>query len=391
MAAVTSRVCAYTACEAEFLPIGDSMFLAKLSMILTSILMSGILAASIKGGAANLTLAMSSADVATTLTNTAAPVGGTRGPTTGRANAAEPARAQRSTGIIVQVVDRDNDPYSGIYLRRGRSMNEVDRINSNYVPYGTSVELICGAWGEAVGPNANRRWHNVRVANGANTNRVGWLPDRYLTTSNYANQPTPGEPECGSSQPPAPPAVPRVWAGSPIDGCYDCGDPADGPGTHHFMRNSDNPEHDLAFDIGAPAGRDVLVYFAPEQNHGDVYARVDRVGATCGSVARGGGSVTVGVYTVNGNARIASITYAHINPSVRVGDRPSRWGGKVGTIAGGLRPDAACWTGPHVHLEMWAASNYACWHPYAHNASIRKSNYIGHLTGNSKTGIRQRC
>ncbi len=110
--------------------------------------------------------------------------------------------AQAGTGLFYTVVDSDNDPYSGIYLRDGTSMSNVRRIASRYMLYGTQIELICGAWGEAVGPYANRRWHNVRVANGATTNQVGWVADRYTNTPNKANQYTPGEPECGAPPPP---------------------------------------------------------------------------------------------------------------------------------------------------------------------------------------------
>ena len=95
-----------------------------------------------------------------------------------------------------QVVDSDNDPYSGIYLRWGTAMEYVDRIPSNYMYYGTTVELICGTWGQAVGPYANRRWHLVTPLSGPAAGQYGWIADRYLNTPNRANEPTPGEPEC---------------------------------------------------------------------------------------------------------------------------------------------------------------------------------------------------
>lgn len=135
---------------------------------------------------------------------------------------ASPASA--GTGLYYTVVDADNDPYSGIYLRDGTSMGNVRRIPERYMLYGTRVELNCGAWGEAVGPYANRRWHNVRVATGATTNQVGWIADRYLNTPNKANQPTPGEPECGAPPPPtyngsvyySPPSPNDLWSPATI-------------------------------------------------------------------------------------------------------------------------------------------------------------------------------
>jgi len=121
----------------------------------------------------------------------------------GGAVAATPAYA--GTGLYYQAVDADNDPYSGIYLRDGTSMSNVRRITSRYMYYGNTFELICGTWGEAVGPNANRRWHSVYVINGPATGQTGWIADRYTNTPNLANQYTPGEPECGA--PPPPPAA----------------------------------------------------------------------------------------------------------------------------------------------------------------------------------------
>lgn len=81
--------------------------------------------------------------------------------------------ATAGTGLYYQAVDSDNDPYSGIYLRNGTSMSNVDRVYSRYLYYGNTVELICGAWGEAVGPYANRRWHYVYATNGPGGGTAG--------------------------------------------------------------------------------------------------------------------------------------------------------------------------------------------------------------------------
>lgn len=120
--------------------------------------------------------------------------------------AAVQGTASAGTGLYYTVVDADNDPYSGLYLRDGTSMGNVRQIYQRYMLYGARVELNCGTWGESVGPRANRRWHHVRVASGHNVGEQGWVADRYLNTPNIANQPTPGEPECGSAPPPPPPA-----------------------------------------------------------------------------------------------------------------------------------------------------------------------------------------
>ncbi|MDG9674093.1 hypothetical protein [Micromonospora sp. DH14] len=110
--------------------------------------------------------------------------------------------ALAGTGLYYQAVDADNDPYSGIYLRNGTSMGNVDRVYHRYLYYGNTVELICGAWGEAVGPYNNRRWHYVHATNGPAAGQQGWIADRYLNTPNKANEYTPGEPECGAPPPP---------------------------------------------------------------------------------------------------------------------------------------------------------------------------------------------
>lgn len=116
--------------------------------------------------------------------------------TAGALVVATPASA--GTNLYYQSVDSDNDPYSGIYLRNGTSMGNVDRVWHRYMYYGNRFELICGAWGESVGPRANRRWHQVYVMEGPAVGQTGWIADRYTSTPNAANQPTPGEPECGA-------------------------------------------------------------------------------------------------------------------------------------------------------------------------------------------------
>jgi cell wall-associated NlpC family hydrolase len=129
-------------------------------------------------------------------------------------------------GPIYQAVDADNDPYSGIYLRNGTSMTNVTRDAAHYILYGTSLDLQCGTWGEAVGPYANRRWHWVRVVNGSIAGAYGWIADRYVNTPNAANQLTPGEAECGSTPAPPPPPPPGTYLNTttPVRMCTNLGD-----------------------------------------------------------------------------------------------------------------------------------------------------------------------
>ncbi|MER6752912.1 hypothetical protein ABT235_01845 [Micromonospora echinofusca] len=125
--------------------------------------------------------------------------------------------ASAGTGLFYQVVDADNDPYAGIYLRNSTRMDDVNRVWYRYMLYGTTIELMCGTWGEAVGPYANRRWHQVYVPGGDARGQTGWVADRYLNTPNRANEPTPHEPECGAPPPPPPPPAPVGLYAHPKD------------------------------------------------------------------------------------------------------------------------------------------------------------------------------
>jgi hypothetical protein len=111
--------------------------------------------------------------------------------------------ANAGTGLRYQVIDADNAHDGGVFYRNSPSWNDTARINGVGGYYGETVELVCGAWGDAVGPYANRRWHLVDNLSRPAAGR-GWLPDRYLNTPNNANQATPGEPECGAAPAPTP-------------------------------------------------------------------------------------------------------------------------------------------------------------------------------------------
>jgi len=295
--------------------------------------------------------------------------------TAGLAITVSPAAA----GPTYQVIDADNDPYAGIYLRQGTSMGNVTRTAEWYITYGTSVELLCGTWGEAVGPRANRRWHQVRVLAGSNTGRVGWVADRFMNTPNASNQPTPGEAECGAtttttpSQPSSGSAGLEVWCGSPVDGNYP-------------TWSGSYPQHhgqpyggDVEFDIPAGANQSAQIFCAPQDGRSAVTAKVESVRPACRSrvIADGGHYVQVGLY--NGTARIGFIGISHVNPSVSVGQEISRWGGTIGTI-GSYRRNS-CWDGTHAHVALYSTTTFACANTtYASGQRISKSNFIGFLS-----------
>ena len=93
------------------------------------------------------------------------------------------------------LVDADRANDGGVFLRNSPRWADTSRTPGFGLYYGESGELICGTWGDAVGPYSNRRWHKVRDL--SRSVGIGWLPDRYFDTPNNANQPTPGERECG--------------------------------------------------------------------------------------------------------------------------------------------------------------------------------------------------
>lgn len=110
--------------------------------------------------------------------------------------------AAQATGMVWQVTNYDNDGTHGVYLRRSPNLSDVSKVSSNYLLYGTNVQLLCWQWGTAVGSYANRVWHDVKVLSGANTGHTGWLSDHWVNDPASANHPLAGEPQCGSA--PAP-------------------------------------------------------------------------------------------------------------------------------------------------------------------------------------------
>jgi hypothetical protein len=124
-----------------------------------------------------------------------------------------PAFAQ--TGLQYQVIDADGADDGGVYYRNSPRWDDTARITGVGGFYGETVELICYAWGESVGPFENRVWHFVTNVSRPSAGQ-GWLPDRYLNTPVLANELVPGEPECGASQPPPTPPPPSLPGGGSL-------------------------------------------------------------------------------------------------------------------------------------------------------------------------------
>jgi hypothetical protein len=176
----------------------------------------------------------------------------------------------------------------------------------------------------------------------------------------------------------------EVWVGSPVNGTW-----TSDAYTHHYLA-LDPDVGDWAGDIGTGAGQQVFVYVAPQTSGYTVTTRVDYIGPGCGGGANGASFVNVGIY-VNGS-RIGSVSYAHINPSVHVGQWISRWGSVVGLVAGNLPYNVNCWTGSHVHMQSYNVHNYSCFNGGYHiGSALSRTNFVSFVGGRRVSGPRQAC
>ncbi|MGL5825828.1 MAG: cutinase family protein [Nocardioides sp.] len=206
--------------------------------------------------------------------------------------------------------------------------------------------------------------------------------------------------------PPAPAPVttdPAIWVGSPTDGTWGCCAEPDKPDTsttpggvdaHHLLSKAD-PKNDWSVDL--PSRGDVTFVASTGDPSLDsrLTAAVTQIdGATCISTGGGGGFVTVGIYfdgVLKGRA-----TYAHLalNPALAVGT-PVPLGSSLGTVGTEeqIASDERCWTGPHVHFEVRAETEYACWAgPRFPAVGISRSQVLGYISGAPTTpGESYRC
>jgi len=97
-----------------------------------------------------------------------------------------------AAALNYQVTNYDNDGTTGVYLRNSSNINNVNRASGRFVSYGTTVTLLCGTSGSAVGPHANTAWDYVRVSDG----RTGWISEHWLNTPVGPNQHVSGERSC---------------------------------------------------------------------------------------------------------------------------------------------------------------------------------------------------
>ncbi|GAA3181202.1 hypothetical protein GCM10010531_39290 [Blastococcus jejuensis] len=287
----------------------------------------------------------------------------------GVGGATTPAEA----ALTVRVINTDGQ---GVASRPGPHLSPT---NGYGAPANATVVAQCWTWGDAVGPYVNRLWWLVSYAG-----RQFYVADRYLSTPNVANQPPAGQPQCGGSPPASSGTAPLVWLGSPVDGRWST---YEGAATHHRLGNA-SPTNDWAVDLEVGAGAPVYLYAAPQVSGVVITARVDQVGPSCYG-GGGGRFVTVGLYA--GSTRIGSATYAHINPTVSLGQTLNRWGSRVGTV-GSYAYQPGCWEGAHVHFEMYSNRNYACFNKgFRLGQAVYRTNFLGFTGGNVASGVQRPC
>lgn len=127
-------------------------------------------------------------------------------PCAGGSPAPAPAPAPAAGGLVFSIVNADG----GVYYRRGPHWSEAIATPGVGVYNGDQVELICGAYGDAVGPYANTAWSKVRNLSRPGIGE-GWVNEHFINDGAAANTFVAAETLCGttssggsSSSPPKP-------------------------------------------------------------------------------------------------------------------------------------------------------------------------------------------
>jgi hypothetical protein len=113
-------------------------------------------------------------------------------------------------GLTYSIVDADG----GVYFRNSPRWPDTSATPGVGVYTGDRVELLCGSTGEAYGPYQNTWWSYVQNLSRSSAGR-GWVNAHFINDGMPANQPSPGEPTCGSS---IPGASGSATAGPPASG-----------------------------------------------------------------------------------------------------------------------------------------------------------------------------
>jgi hypothetical protein len=136
-----------------------------------------------------------------------------------------PAPGSSGGGLVFTVVDAEE----GIYYRNSPSWGDTSRTPGVGVYNGDRVELICGAYGDPVGPYANKAWSKVRNLSRPGIGE-GWVNEHFIDDGASTNGWPAGVPQCGLAPVPPPQGGPRSVFYSPnetptgVDGLATVGD-----------------------------------------------------------------------------------------------------------------------------------------------------------------------
>ena len=126
---------------------------------------------------------------------------------------------------IFTVMNTSETPPDGVWFRRSPHTADTDRVTGHGVYKNEQVQLECLAWGDAVGPYANRLWYfvlNVTRPTNAGVANQGYLNAHYINDGMPANQKDANVPACGTTPTPSPPPMPSGGSlyYSPYNGPY---------------------------------------------------------------------------------------------------------------------------------------------------------------------------
>lgn len=116
-----------------------------------------------------------------------------------------------SEGPIYPVMNTDETPPDGIWFRNSPHTADTNRITGDGIYAGDRVQLICYAYGDAVGPYNDSLWYYVTNVTrptvlGTGAPNVGYLNAHYINDGKVANQVDAGVPACGNVPSYTPPA-----------------------------------------------------------------------------------------------------------------------------------------------------------------------------------------
>jgi hypothetical protein len=199
----------------------------------------------------------------------------------------------------------------------------------------------------------------------------------------------------------------EVWVGAPADGTWPsactpeksfypsnaCSLPA-----WHWDLNSGSGamnDGDWSVDLRIKPGVKLYLYVAPQVSTDVITTQVEAVTDAC-TTGKGGKAVKIAVYNKS-LAKIGQIIYAHLVPAdgVKAGAKIDSWGGYLGKVADkadGLTYNTKCWTGPHVHFEMYNRKGFSCYNRgFTPDSTFSSTNFLGFLGGDRVSTPRTPC